>query len=161
METILSTKKIKYSSNLNGDVLKRKIEDIFEKGTLRLVGKFTSQNEFAAYDKWSVISWYLPNIKRKSAYLKGKILNSEKGTILKLNLRPNTFLSAFPVLSAFLGILIILLTNLNKQNTQSLIIGSVFILAGILYYAIGIFSRNRLQKNFEKNLNIHKISGEN
>jgi len=157
IEKILNTRKIKYSSNLNVDQLKQKMEAIFMQNTSRFVGKFTSQIEFDAYDKWSIISWYLPNFKRKSAYLKGEILKSEQGTLLKLNLRPNTMLSVFPILFALIGISILIATNLNKENMQFLIIGAFFIVVGILYYSIGIFSRNRLQNNFEKNLDLQKI----
>src|SRR5690554_7322353 len=116
IEKILNTRKIKYSSNLNVDQLKQKMEAIFMQNTSRFVGKFTSSNEFAAYDKWSIISWYLPNFKRKSAYLKGEIFQSEKGTLLKLNTRPNTMLSAFPILFVLIGIIILIAAELNKEN---------------------------------------------
>src|SRR5690606_10178100 len=157
IEKLLNTKKINYSSNLNGDHLKQKIEDLFKQSSLSFVGKFTSSNEFAAYDKWSIISWYLPNFKRKSAYLKGEIFQSEKGTLLKLNTRPNTMLSAFPILYVLIGIIILIAAELNKENMLFLIIGSVFILTGILNYLLGIFSRNRLENNFEKNLDLQKL----
>jgi hypothetical protein len=41
IEKILNTKKINYSSNLNEDNLKQKIEDIFQQSNLSFVGKFT------------------------------------------------------------------------------------------------------------------------
>ncbi len=157
IEKILNTQKINYSSNLNGDNLKQKIEDIFKQSTLSLVGEFTSQNEFAAFDKWSIITLYVPNLKRKTAYLKGKILKSENGTLIKLNFRPNTVLSVFPILSVLIGLIIIIVAKLNNENTQFLILGLIFVLAGILYYSIGIFSRNRLRNNFEKYLDLQKV----
>lgn len=154
---ILNTEKINYSSKLNGDSLRQKIENIFDQSTSNFVGKFTSSNEFAAYDKWSIISWYVPNFKRKSAYLEGKILNSEKGSLIKLNISSNPMLSIPPIISVLIGIIIIVVTNSNIENTRFLIIGSVFILVGILYYWIGIFSKNRLRKSFEENLDLQKV----
>ncbi len=155
IKKILNSQQINYSSNLNGDNLKQKIEDIFNQSTLRMGGKFTSQNEFTAFDKWSVMSWYVPNFKRKSAYLKGEILESDKGTLIKLNFKPNTMLSVFPILSVLIGII----TTIIAESTQFLIIGSIFILVGIFYYSMGIFSINRLQNNFEKNVDVQKVSG--
>lgn len=154
---ILNSEKVNYSSKLNGDSLRQKIEDIFQQSTLSFVGKFTSQNEFAAYDKWSIISWYVPDFKRKSAYLKGEILNSEKGSLIKLNISSNPMLSIPPIISVLIGIIIIIATKSNIENTRFLIIGSVFIVVGILYYWIGIFSKNRLRKSFEKNLDLEKV----
>ena len=137
---------------MNEDHLKQKIEDLFKQNSLSFDGKFINKNEFSAYDKWSIVSWYIPNFKRKSAYLKGDILKSEKGTLINLNLRPNTLLSVFPILFVLIGIVTIILAESNNKNTQFLIIGSVFVLVGVFYYLIGMFSINRLRNNFEKNL---------
>jgi hypothetical protein len=156
IEKLLNIKKVNYSSNLNGNNLKQKIEDVFTQSTLSMGGKFISQNKFTAYDRWSIMSWYIPNFKRKSAYLEGEILDPDKGTLIKLNFKPNTMLSVFPILSVLIGII----TTIMAESTQFLIIGSFFILVGILYYSIGIFSRNRLQNNFEKNLDLQKVLGE-
>ncbi|GHA31788.1 hypothetical protein GCM10007103_11790 [Salinimicrobium marinum] len=141
---------------MNGDNLKQKIESVFTQSTLSMGGKFTSQNEFIAFDKWSVMSWYVSNFKRKSAYLKGKIIESDKGTLVKLNFKPNTMLSVFPILSVLIGII----TMIIAESTQFLIIGSIFILVGIFYYSMGIFSRNRLQNIFEKSIDVQIVSGE-
>jgi hypothetical protein len=74
IDKILNSKKTSYSSNVNEDNLKKKIEDIFEQRTLNVAGKFISPNEFAAHDTWTIIGWSMPNFKRKSAYLKRKII---------------------------------------------------------------------------------------
>jgi len=156
IEKLLNIKKTSYSINLKQDNLRKKIEDVFEQRTLSLTGQFTSPNEFAAYDKWSIIKWYMPNLKRKSAYLTGKILKSNKGTLIKLNTKPNSILSIFAVFSVFIGIIITIISKSNIENNQFLIIGFIFIIVGIICYPIGIFLRNRLQNNFEKYLDIHQ-----
>lgn len=51
IDLLFNTKTVNYSSNLNGDNLKQKIETIFKDRNLSFVGKFTSQNEFETYDK--------------------------------------------------------------------------------------------------------------
>lgn len=78
----LNTEEESYSSNLNEEHFKKRIEDLFEQKPLRLAGKFTSKNECAAYDKLVVIGWSVPNLRRKSAYLKGIITQGEKGTLI-------------------------------------------------------------------------------
>lgn len=157
IDILMNAKKIKYSSNLNVDGLKHKLEERFDQSPSTFVGSFINQNEFAAYDKWSVIAWYVPNFKRKSAYLKGEILKSEKGTLLNLSMKPNTMLSVGPILSVLFGIILIIATNENTDNSRFLFIGLFFILIGVLYYAFGIYSRNRLQNNFDKNLDLQKV----
>ncbi|HUH28747.1 MAG TPA: hypothetical protein VLZ86_11030 [Gelidibacter sp.] len=145
---------VKYSSELPEDRLKQKMNKVFGERTSKFVGTFTGPHEFAAYDKWSVISWYVPNFKRKSAYIKGEILKSGKGTLIKMNIRPNTMLSIASILSVVIGIMIIIAAG---SHTRFLIIGSFFVLVGVLYYSLGVFSRNRLRSNFEKILDLTKI----
>lgn len=160
IEKILNTKNLNYSSNLDGDNLKQKIEGIFEQSNLSFVGKFTSQNEFAAYDKWTYIKWYVPNFKRKTAYLKGKIIKSGKGTLLKLNIKPNPVISVFPILTVLIGIITVIVAQSNNENNKILIFGLLIIAVGILFYLLGMFLNNRLQNNFKKYLNLQKINME-
>ncbi len=157
IEKILNTKKINYSSNLNGDNLKQKIEGIFEQSNLSFVGKFTSQNEFTAYDKWTYITWYVPNFRRKTAYLKGKIIKSGKGTLIKLNIKPNPVISIFPILTLIIGIITIIVAESNNENNETLIFGLIIIAVGILFYLFGIFLRNRLRNNFKKYLDLKMV----
>lgn len=157
IENILNTKKINYSSNLNEDKLKQKIEDIFEQSNLSFVGKFTSENEFAAYDKWTYIKWHVPHFKRKTAYLKGKIIKSGKGAILKLNIKPNPVISVFPIPTVLIGIITILVAESNNETNKTLIFGLIIIAVGILFYLLGMFLRNRLRNNFKKDLNLQKV----
>ena len=49
IDNILNTKKINYSSNLNGENLLQKIGGIFEKNDSSFFGKFTAQNKFEIY----------------------------------------------------------------------------------------------------------------
>jgi hypothetical protein len=150
IEKILNIKKLSYSSNLNAVSLKKKIEDIFDQETSTLVGKFTNKNEFTVYDKWTIITWYVPNFKRKSAYLNGEIIELEKGVLIKVTIKSNSILSIFAILSLIIGVVSTITAKLNVENNQLLFVGLVFIVVGILYYLIGIFLRNRLQKNFEQ-----------
>lgn len=157
IEKILNIKKTIYSSKLNEPDLKNKIKDIFEQKTLKFVGKFTSQNEFAASDKWTYITWYVPNVKRKMAYLKGKIIKSEKGTFIELNIKPNPVISIFPVLSILIGIITIIAVKSNKENPDFFIIGLIIIAVGILFYLFGLFIRNRLRNNFRNHFDLQKL----
>ena len=154
IEKILNTKKINYSSNLNEDNLKQKIEDIFQQSNLSFVGKFTSPNEFAAYDIWTYIAWYIPNFKRKTAYLYGEIIKSGKGTLLKLNIKPNPVIAIFPILTILIGIITIIIA---ESNNKTLIFGLIIIAVGILSYLFGMFLTSRLRNNFNKYLDLKKI----
>ena len=150
---ILNTKIIKYSSNLNSDNLKQKIEDTFKQSNLSFVGNFTGKNEFSAYDKWTYIKWYVPNFKRKTAYLKGEILKSGKGSLIKLNIKPNPVLSIFPILTILIGIITIIVAKLNNET---LVFGFIIIAVGVLFYLFGMFLNNRLQNNFKNYLDLQK-----
>lgn len=157
IEKILNTKKINYSSNLNGDNLKQKMEDIFEQNNLNFVGKFTSQNEFTAYDKWTYITWYVSNFKRKTAYLKGEIIKSGTGTLIKLNIKPNPVISIFPVLAIIIGLITIIVAEPNNENNNTLFFGLIIIAVGILFYLFGMYLRNRLRNNFKKYLDLQRV----
>ena len=157
IDKTLNSKKTSYSSNVNEDNLKKKIKNIFEQRTLNVAGKFISLNEFAAYDTWTIIGWSLPNFKRKSGYLKGRIIKSGKETLIKLNSKLNSILSIFAILSVFIGIITTIAAELNKENNQFLSIGLIFITLGTVSYPIGIFLRNRLRNNFEKYLDLQKV----
>ena len=154
IEKILNTRNINYSSNLNGDTLKQKIEDVFKQSNLSFVGKFTSQNEFETYDKWTYITWYVPNFKRKTAYLYGEIIKSGKGTLLKLNIKPNPVIAIFPILTILIGIITIIIA---ESNNKTLIFGLIIIAVVILFYLFGMFLTSRLRNNFKKYLDLKKV----
>jgi hypothetical protein len=154
IEKILNTRNINYSSNLNGDTLKQKIEDVFKQSNLSFVGKFTSQNEFETYDKWTYITWYVPNFKRKTAYLYGEIIKSGKGTLLKLNIKPNPVIAIFPILTILTGIITIIIA---ESNNKTLIFGLIIFAVGILFYLFGMFLTSRLRNNFKKYLDLKKV----
>jgi hypothetical protein len=154
IEKALNFKEINYSSNLNGDNLRQKIEAVFKQSNLSFVGKFTSQNEFETYDKWTYIAWYVPNFKRKTAYLTGKIIQSGKGTLIKLNIKPNPVIAIFPILTILTGIVTIIVA---EANNETLIFGLIVIAVGILFYLFGMFLTSRLRNNFKKYLDLQKV----
>ena len=154
IEKILNTKKINYSSNLNGDNLRQEIEDIFKQSNLSFVGKFTSQNEFETYDKWTYIKWYVPNFKRRTAYLYGKIKKSGNGTLLNLKIKPNPVVAIFPIFTVIIGIITLIVA---QSNNQTLFFGLIIIAVGILFYLLGMFLNNRLRNNFKKHLDLQKV----
>lgn len=57
------------------------MEDIFEQKSLSFIGKFTSQNEFTVYDQKNFITWYVPNLIRKTNNYTGKIRQAKKKTV--------------------------------------------------------------------------------
>src|SRR5690606_7641785 len=154
---ILNTQNINYSSNLNGDDLKRKIEAIFEKSDLGFVGRFISQNEFETYDKWTYIKWYVPNFKRKTAYLHGEIIKTGKNTLLKLIIKPNPVVSIFPILTVLIGLIFVIVAEPKIENNGTSIHGLIVVVVGILSYLSGMFVRNRLRNNCKKYLDLQKI----
>lgn len=158
IQNILNAEEINYSSNLNEERLKKRIEDLFEQRTLRVEGKLISENEFTAYDKWVVVGWNMPNLKRKAAYLKGEITKGEKGTLIKLKSKPNSVLPIFAILSTLIGVVITILALSNSMGDKFfLIIGFVFIVLGIIYYPMSTLLKNRLRKKFVKYLDLKKI----
>ncbi|MCY2685741.1 hypothetical protein [Salinimicrobium sp. TH3] len=154
IEKLLNSSHIIYPSNLKGNKLKQKVEDIFQQRNQGFVGKFVSQDEFEAYDKWTYITWYVPNFKRKTAYLKGKIIDSGEGTSMMLNTRPNPVISILPILIVIVGIITILAAKSYNEDNKTFILGLFIIAVGILFYLMGMFLRNRLRKNFKKSFNL-------
>lgn len=158
IQKILNTEEISYSSNLNVENLKKKVKALFEQKTLRLAGKLTSENEFTAYDKFNVVGWDMPNLKRKSAYLKGKITQEKKGTLIKLKVNPNFVLPAFAMLTTLIGIVLTLIALSNTEADEfSQIIGPIFIAVGIIYYPLSTFFRNRLRNRIVEHLDLSKV----
>ncbi|TYB76932.1 hypothetical protein [Bizionia myxarmorum] len=157
IKRILNTKNINYTSNLSTSNLKQQIEDVFEQTNLSFLGEFTSQNKFTAYDKWTYITWYVPKFKRKTAYLEGEILESKTGALVKLTVKPNPVIAAFPVLTILIGIITIIVSQSTDQSKQTVIFGLILIAVGVFFYLLGMFLLNRLQNNFTKHLNLQKV----
>lgn len=153
IDKILNTKNINYSSNLNEDNLRQKIEDIFKQSNLSFVGKFTSQNEFETYDKWTYIKWHVPNFKRRTAYLYGKIIKSGKDTLISLKIKPNPVVAIFPILTVLIGLIFVIIAESNETS----IFGLIVIAVGILFYLFGMFLTSRLRNNFKKYLDLQKV----
>ena len=152
---ILNIREVSYSSKLDIESVKNKIEKLYEQKKLRLGGRFINKNEFTVYDKLVVVGWNMPNLRRKSAYVKGKIIAKEEGTILKLTIKPNSILPIFAIFSALIGITITLLTI--TENKFYLIFGLTFIALGTIYYPLSIFLRNRLHNKIVKYLYLIKL----
>ncbi|TXE07694.1 hypothetical protein ES711_09620 [Gelidibacter salicanalis] len=154
MDKLFNIDKTKYASNLIGDQLRQHIEEVFGRSGLNFVGKFTGANEFAVYDKWTYITWNVPNFKRKSAYLTGKLIASGKGTLIKLDLKPNPVISVFPIITVLLGVISIIIAQSTNQNDSVIIFGLISVVVGCLFYLLGMFFRNRLKNNFKKSLTL-------
>ena len=158
IQKILNVEEISYTSNLNEDNLKKKVENLFKQRTLPVAGRLTSKNEFTAYDKWVVIGWDMPNLKRKAAYLRGKITKGEKGTLIKLIVKPNSFLPIFAILFTLVGFIVTILALSNTtDNKFFLFIGLVFLVLGIIYYPMSILLKNRLRNKIVKYLDLSKV----
>ncbi len=158
VQILLNTEEVSYASNLNEERLKKKIEDLFEQSTLRVAGRLTSENEFTVYDTWIVMGWDMPNLKRKAAYLYGIISKREKGTLLKLKVKPNSFLPVFSILSTLIGVVISLIA-VSNTNVDKLffILGLAFLALGVIYYPLSTLLRNRLRNKIVKYLDLNKV----
>lgn len=154
IEKILNTESVNFYSDLSGDNLRQKMEDVFNRSGLDFVGEFTGQNEFNTFDKWTCMSWYMPNFKRKTAYLSGEMVKSGKGTLLKLKIKPNPILSILPILAMSISIIMLILA---RSNNMSVIFGLATMAVGILFYALGVFLTRRLRNNFKKYFNLKKV----
>lgn len=158
IERILNTDEASFSSSLSEEGIKRRIESLFEHKTLRLVGKLTRENEFTAYDKFVVIGWSMPYLRRKSAYLKGKITKGEKGSLIRLKVHPNSVLPVFAILAMLSGVIITITTLLKAQYDEFYsIFGLALIALGIVYYAGSTFFRNRLRNKIVKYLDLSEV----
>jgi len=158
IQQILNTEEVSYSSNLNAESLKQRIEDIFAQSSLRFKGKLTSEDEFSAYSKLVVIGWSMPNLKRKAAYLTGKITAGEKGTTVNLAVNPNSILPIFAILATLVGLILSLVAFSSTQDDKFLLfIGSIFMVLGLVYYPLSSLFRNRLRNQIVKSLGLNKL----
>ena len=143
---------------MNEERLRKRIKDLFEQSSLRVKGRLINENEFSAYDKWNVIGWNMPNLKRKAAYLKGKITKGEKGTLIELIVKPNSMLPAFAIVSSLVGAVITILTLLNTIDYKFfLFLGLAFIALGVIYYPMSILLKNRLRNQVVEYLDLDKV----
>ena len=156
--SLLNADQTSYSSTLGKESLRNRIEDLFEQNTVSMGGKLTSDSEFTAYDQLIVIGWNVPNLRRKAAYLTGKISDAEKGTLIKLQTQPNSVFPIFSILSTLLGAVITIWALANPADDKFLLIlGLVFVALGIIYYPISTLLKNRLRNKFVTNLELEKI----
>lgn len=134
-----------------------KIENLFEQENLNINGKLTGNNVFVAYDKLNVIGWNMPNLKRKSAYLKGEIVQNDRGTLVKLQVKPNSILPVFAILAILVGTIITIIALLNTEyDNYYFIFGLALIAMGVVYYPVSSLLRNRLQNKIIDSLDLKK-----
>ena len=107
IDKILNIRTKNYFSDLSADNLKQQIKTIFQQNNMAFAGKFVDENEFVAYDRWNYITWPVPNFKRKTAYLKGNITQTETGTSINLSTKPHPLITIFPLFFLLIGIIFI------------------------------------------------------
>ena len=157
IQRILNAEEANYTSNLNMENLKRKIEDLFNQKNQRLSGNLISENEFIAYDRLVVVAWSMPNLRRRSAYLKGRIVPTKNGVNIRLKVKPNPILPIFAVVSALSGVAMTLMHIIYTKDTMLfLIFGCVLIILGIVYYPLSTLLRNRLRNKVVNYLDLKK-----
>lgn len=157
-QKILNTEEVNYSSDLNKENLKKKIEDLFKQKSLRVAGKLTSENEFTAYDNLFNLGWNMPYQRKKSAYLKGKITAKENGSLIKLKINPNSYLPIFAIMATIGGVFIILFALLiSKDSRFFLIVGLISIALGFIYYPVSTLLRNRLKNKIVRVLDLNEV----
>ena len=155
---ILNIEETNYTTTLNLEGLRKKIEELFNQSTLNMEGKLIGENEFSAYDGWTVVGWNMPNLRRKAAYLKGKISKGEKETLINLKVKPNAVLPVFALLSALIGIVLTAMALSNQIGDQFyLFLGLAFLVLGIIYYPMSILVKNRLRNKVVKYLDLNKV----
>ncbi len=157
-QKLLNIEETGYSSSLNEERLKKKIEDLYEQTTLQVAGRLTSENEFTVYDKWIVVGWDMPNLNRKAAYLYGKITKGEEGTLISLKVKPNSFLPIFAIASILLGVVLLLKALPRIEEDKSLLLlGLAFIALSIIYYPVSTLLKNRLRNKIVKYLGLEEV----
>jgi hypothetical protein len=158
IQRILNSEEASYSSSLDAENLKKRIKILFEQKSLRLAGKLISENEFTACDNLVVVGWSMPNLRRRSAYLVGKITQAQDGTLIKLKVNPNTALPVFAILATLCGFIFTILGLTISQDDQTLLIlGLAFIVVGAAYYPISTLLRNRLRNKIVRYLELDKV----
>ncbi len=158
LEKLLNKSEANYSSNLTLENLKHKIEDLREQKGLTFSGQLKSENQFTAFDKRNIIGWNNPDVRRKSAYLKGEIKQKETVTIIHVISKPNSFLPVFSIVATFIGLVLALLASLFVlDNTFLFMISIIFIAIGVLYYPLSTFFRNQLRNKIVKYLDLKKV----
>ena len=158
IQKMLNIEETNYSSGLNTEGLKNRIEDLYHQNAMRVAGRLTSENEFTIYDKWIIVGWSMPNLNRKAAYIYGKITEGEEGTLVNLKVTPNALLPIFSILSMLMGVVITLRALLNTEDDKFfLTLGVALIVIGMLYYPIGTLLKNRLLKRVVRSLDLKKV----
>jgi len=146
-----------YTSDLTMEQLFDKIEKLANQDGLSFECKRVDDNSFIAYNTLNIIGWSLPNIHRKSAYLKGEVIEQNGGCIIKTTTKPNSILPLFTWIAIISGCIISLFSYFNENiNEYLLTFGTLLILLGIVYIPISFYFRNQLDQKVVKHLNLQK-----
>lgn len=157
IDRILNYQKIEYQSKLSAHEFKSRLNNIFnEKGyKYNLSGKFTSEKDFKAVDKWT-IGIFIRSFENDPAYLKGKIKDSKDGIVVDVIVRPNSIFPIFGLLFPLVGVYALISTNFGKTDKDALGIGIAFVFFGLFCYPIGKYLRNRIRNKFEEYLRLER-----
>lgn len=155
-QKILNIEETSYSSNLSPDIIKDKVKTLFDDKSAGVSGTVISENEFDAHENLNIVLWNMPNLKRKSAYLKGNISKVDNGSKITLKSMPNTNVMGFAFLAIITGIVLLVASLVLNYDTIFVILGIFFLLVGIIYYPINSALRNRLREKVVKYLDLQK-----
>ncbi|SMO93561.1 hypothetical protein SAMN06265379_1207 [Saccharicrinis carchari] len=155
IDKVLNFQRIEYRSKMSAQDFKSRLSSIFsQKGfKFNLSGKFTSEQDFKATDKWT-IGIYIRSFENDPAYLKGKIKDSKNGVTVEVLVRPNSIFSLFGLLFPLIGMIALVSTNFGKTDEDALGVGIGFIIFGLICYPIGNYLRNRIRNKFEDYLDL-------
>lgn len=155
---LLNSTETNYRSTFNEELLKSKVSELNEQGTLSLKGSLKSEHGFSVYDTWNVVGWNMPGLKRKAAYLMGSVTQGVDGPRVNLKVKPNAILPVFGIVSTLIG-LIVSIMALSKTGEPRLLwaLGLTFFSVGLIYYILGSFLRTRLQNKLIKYLDLKLV----
>ena len=155
---LLNSTETNYRSRFNEKLLKSKVSELNEQGSLSLKGRLTSEHSFSVYDTWNVVGWNMPGFKRKAAYLMGSITKEIDGPRVNLKVKPNAILPVFGIVSSLAGLILTLVSFTSGRESMFLFsIGLCFLALGIIYYLLGRFLRSRLVNKLIKYLDLKLV----
>ena len=149
---MLKLKTTTFNSSLTPEQLSFKLRTIFNASNKSFSGKLSDTNHFEAHDKWTIIGWNVPYLKRKAAYLKGEISESEQGSRVKISAQSNSVISYFGFFSIIVGFVIFALSFFSDEQLNLLVFSIVFMVIGILCFPASLLFKKRLLNNFKQQL---------
>lgn len=160
LEKLLNIERIIYRSSDSRQTIEAKLEKIFKNERLgfqhNISGKFISANEFKAADNWT-IGVSIRSFEKDPAYLKGKIFDEGKGTILRIRVRPNSIFPLFSIIFPVGGFIAAFTSDFDSGLMEDGLPSLVFILVGLISYWLGGLLKSRLKRKIELYLGLSKI----